>query len=62
MRRSNRKRGKIEERLKDAYAEGTFKACSELGKVKWTGEQIDNYVNGIRRLVGLAGFTGTVME
>ena len=53
---------RIEERLKDAFTDGEFAAYGKLGRVKWTGEQVDVYANEVRRLAGLAGFTGDSLE
>lgn len=54
--------GKIEARLKQAFTEGAFASYSRLGSLKWVGEQVDVYANEIRRLAGLAGFTGEGLE
>lgn len=53
---------KIEARLKEAFTDGPFVAYRKLVQVKWTGEQVDVYANEIRRLAGLAGFTGESLE
>lgn len=42
--------------------EGSFKAYSQLRKVRWTSEQINNYVSEIKRFVDLARFTEAAME
>ncbi|KAG1683689.1 putative uncharacterized transposon-derived protein F52C9.6 [Nymphon striatum] len=52
----------IEQRLKEAFTDGPFVAYGKLCKVKWTGEQVDVYANGIRRLAGLAGFSGELID
>ena len=53
---------KIESRLLQAFTEGPFSAYDRLGKLRWTGEQVDVYANEIRRLAGLAGFCGEGLE
>lgn len=54
--------GKIEGRLKEAFAQGRFEAYGKLKGLRWTGEQVDVYANEIRRLAGLAGWTGGGLE
>ena len=39
---------KIERRLKDAYTEGAFRAYGKLGRLRWTGEQVDDYMCEIK--------------
>lgn len=53
---------KIEARLKEAFMEGEFMSYVWLEKIRWSGEQIDVFANEIRRLVGLAGYTGEGLE
>lgn len=53
---------KIEATLKEAFSDGPFVAHGKLFHVRWTGEQVDVYANEIRRLAGLAGFTGDNLE
>lgn len=53
---------KIEARLKAAFTDGPFVAYGKLVNMRWTGEQVDVYANEIRRLAGLAGFTGDSLE
>ena len=53
---------KIEEKLKAAFTEGPIEAWVRLSKKKWVGEQVDVYVNEIRRLAGLAGYEGDGLE
>ena len=53
---------KIEARLKAAFTEGSIEAWVRLGKKRWVGEQVDVYVNEIRRLAGLAGYEGDGLE
>lgn len=53
---------KIEARLKEAFTDGPFVAHRKLVQMRWTGEQVDVYANEIRRLAGLAGFTGENLE
>lgn len=52
----------IEKRLKEAYSDDPFVAHAKLGKQTWTGESVDVYANEIRRLAGLAGYTGENLE
>ncbi|KAK3884733.1 hypothetical protein Pcinc_011050 [Petrolisthes cinctipes] len=47
---------KIEARLKEAYADGTFTAFGKLVQMKWMGEQVDVFATEIRRFARLAGF------
>lgn len=54
--------GKIEDRLKEAFAQGRFEAYGRLIGLKWTGEQVDVYANEIRRLAGLAGWKAEGLE
>ena len=53
---------KIEERLKEVFTDGPFIAHRKLVSTSWSGEQVDVYANEIRRLAGLAGFTGENLE
>ena len=53
---------KIKQRLKQVYSDSVFVAYSKLISMTWTGEAVDVYATEIRRLVGLAGFTGTEAE
>ena len=53
---------KIEARLKEAFSDSAFVAYGKLMHVKWVGEQVDVFANEIRRLAGLAGFTGESLE
>lgn len=53
---------KMEDRLKEAFAQGRFEAYRKLTGVRWTGEQVDVYANEIRRLAGLAGWKGDGLE
>lgn len=48
----------IEEKLKEAFTEGSFVAYGKLSRMVWTGESVDVFANNIRRLAGLAGFNG----
>merc|ERR1712035_215286 len=48
---------KIDNRLKEAFAQGRFEAYRKLMGLRWTGEQVDVYANEIR-LAGLAGWKG----
>ena len=52
----------IVERLKEAFTDGEFAAYGKLGRVKWAGEQVDVFANEVRRLAGLAGYTGEGLE
>lgn len=53
---------KIEARLTEAFSDGPFVAYRKLVNMRWTGEQVDVYANEVRRLAGLAGFTGASLE
>ena len=53
---------KIKEKLIEAFSDSVFMAYTKLTGAKWTGEAVDIYVNELRRLAGLAGFTGTSCE
>ena len=53
---------KIKNKLIEAFSDSAFVAYSKLTGSKWTGEAVDIYVNELRRLAGLAGFTGTSSE
>ena len=53
---------KIEERLLEAFTDDIFTAYGKLAKLRWTGEPVDVYANELRRLAGLAGFTGDALE
>ena len=53
---------KIENRLKEAFAEGRFEAYGRLKGLRWKGEQVDVFANEIRRLAGLAGWKGEGLE
>ena len=53
---------KIEARLRGAFTDGEFVAYGKLGKIRWTGEQVDVFANEIRRLAGMAGFTGAALD
>ena len=50
--------GSIEKRLKEVYSDSDFVAYAKVVGLKWSGESVDVYANEIRRLAGLAGFTG----
>ncbi len=54
--------GKIEAGLKSAFMEGPFVAYHRLGSLAWDGEQVNVFANEIRRLAGLAGFTGDGLD
>ena len=49
-------------RLKEVYSDSAFVAYSKLTKVKWAGESVDVLSTELRRLAGLAGFTGAEVE
>ena len=53
---------KIKNRLKEAFCNGPFVAHAKLSNMKWGGEEVDVYANGIRRLAGLARFEGLSLE
>ena len=40
---------KIENRLKEAFAQGRFEAYRRLMGLRWTGEQVNVFANEIRR-------------
>lgn len=54
----------IKKGLKEAFSDSMFAAYGKLvpSGYKWTGESVDVYANELRRLAGLAGFTGTALE
>lgn len=54
--------GRIEDRLKEAFAQGRFEAYGKLTGLRWKGEQVDVFANEIRRLAGLAGWKGEGLE
>lgn len=49
---------KIEGRLKEVFGQGRFEAYGKLKGLRWKGEQVDVLANEIRRLAGLAWWTG----
>lgn len=53
---------KIEDRLKEAFAQGKFEAYGKLKGLRWKGEQVDVFANEIRRLAGLAGWKDDGLE
>ena len=53
---------KIKNRLKEAFCDGPFVAYAKLSSMKWAGEEVDVYVNEIRRLAGLARFEGPSLK
>ena len=53
---------KIKNRLKEAFCDGPIVAYAKLTSMKWGGEEVDVYANEIRRLAGLARFTGPSLE
>ena len=53
---------KIKDKLIEAFSDSAFVAYNKLTSAKWTGEAVDIYVNELRRLAGLAGFTGASCE
>ena len=52
----------IEERLLEAFTDGPFVAFSKLAQKRWAGEQVDVYINELKRLGGLAGFSGEALD
>lgn len=48
----------IEKKLKEAFTDSAFIAFAKLSQKRWAGEQVDVYANELKRLGGLAGFTG----
>ena len=53
---------KIKDKLIEAFSDSVFVAFTKLTCTKWKGEAVDIYVSELRRLAGLAGFTGTSCE
>ena len=53
---------KIEAKLREVFTDGPFVAYRKLMLIKWAGDPVDVYANEIRRLAGLAGFTGSALE
>ena len=53
---------KIENRLKEAFAQGRYEAYTQLMGLRWTGEQVDVLANEVRRLAGLAGWLDEGLE
>ena len=52
----------IEAKLREVFTDGPFIAYRKLVLMRWTGDPVDVYANEIRRLAGLAGFTGSDLE
>ena len=52
----------IERKLTEAFTDSAFKAFSKLTRKQWEGEPVDVYVNELKRLGGLAGFTGVGLD
>lgn len=52
----------IEEKLLEVFTDGHFVAYAKLVSKKWTGESVDVYSNELRRLAGLAGFSGDGLD
>ena len=48
----------IEKKLKEAFTDSAFVAFAKMSQKRWAGEQVDVYANELKRLGGLAGFTG----
>lgn len=53
---------KIEDRLKEAFAQGRFEAYRKLTDLRWVGEKVDVFANELRRLAGLSGWKGDGLE
>ena len=53
---------RIEGKLKEVFTDGPFIAYKKLISMRWNGSSVDVYVNEIRRLAGLAGFTESALE
>lgn len=52
----------IEKRLLEAFTDSPFVAFSKLTQKRWGGEQVDVFANELKRLGGLAGFSGTGLD
>lgn len=52
----------IEKRLLEAFTDTAFVAFSKLTQKRWAGEQVDVFVNELKRLGGLAGFSGRELD
>ena len=52
----------IKEKLTVAFSDDPFTAYGKLIQSKWTGEPVDVFANEIRRLAGLAKFSGEGLE
>ena len=52
----------IEARLKEAFTDGPFETYGKLVHMKWAGEPVDVYANEVRKLAGLAGFSGEGLD
>lgn len=48
--------------LVEAFSDGPFIAYAKLASCKWTGQPVDVYCTELRRLAGIAGFTGDHLE
>lgn len=53
---------RIEARLKEAFTDSPFVAYGKVVRLKWAGEPVDVYANEIKRLAGLAGFSGEGLD
>lgn len=52
----------IEKRLLEAFTDSPFVAFNKLAQKRWAGEQVDVFANELKRLGGLAGFSGTELN
>ena len=52
----------IVKKLKGAFSDNVFAAYSKLISSSWCGESVEVYANELRRLAGLAGFTGPAAD
>lgn len=59
---SKEKADAIKEKLKEAFADSKFVAYAKLMRLRWSGEQVDTFCSEVRRLAGLAGFSGDSLE
>lgn len=53
---------KIKTRLQEAFADSPVKSFAKLVTLKWSGEQVDVYLNELRKFARLAGYEGKALE
>lgn len=53
---------RIEQKLKEAFSDSPFTAFGKLAMTRWEGESVDVYANELKRLGGLAGFSGDGLD